>query len=94
RSATCLTAAILNSSVYRFPLMPSPCAQHYGSGVSTIVVAIHPVHADHRDGVAILGICLYVIRVRIQRDVGCRDADEEQTVQKGEGIKHFLDQWE
>ncbi|MEW6371727.1 MAG: hypothetical protein AB1584_12385, partial [Pseudomonadota bacterium] len=45
RSATCLTAAILNSSVYRFPLMPSPCAQHYGSGVSTIVVAIHPGEA-------------------------------------------------
>src|SRR4051812_1049009 len=41
RSATCLTAAILNSSVYRFPLIPSPCGQHYGSGVSMIVVTIH-----------------------------------------------------
>jgi hypothetical protein len=41
-----LTAAILNSSVYRLPLIPSPCIQHYGSGVSTIVVAIHEAHTS------------------------------------------------
>ena len=39
-SVTCLTAAILNSSVYRFPLIMFPRYQNYDSGVSGVVVAI------------------------------------------------------
>jgi hypothetical protein len=38
--ASTLTAATLNSSEYRLPLIRSPWVEYYGSGVSTIVMAI------------------------------------------------------
>jgi hypothetical protein len=41
RCANCLTAAILNRSIERFPLIPSPSAHNYGSGLFTVVVAIY-----------------------------------------------------